>query len=307
MTQNNHSITIIEVGPRDGLQNEKKTIALNDKIKFIELLSDCGFSEIEAGAFVSPKWVPQMADSENIFEHFASEFVGAGHARSSPDADFPGRACPAPTYTALVPNKKGMERAIACGVKKIALFTAASETFNIKNINCTIAESLERFEPVLKLAEKNKIAVRGYVSTAFVCPYEGNVTVEKSATVIEELVQLGITDISIGDTVGKASRQNVSQLLERLLRTHSPEIFAMHFHDTYQLALKNIEESFKFGIRRYDASTAGLGGCPYAPGAKGNVNTRLVVEYFEDLGQRTGVDLVKLKLAEEFIKQVIQS
>ncbi len=285
-------ITIIEVGPRDGLQNEKTAVALADKIKFIELLAEAGLAEIEAGSFVSPKWVPQMADSEKIFEHLRSVL---NH----------GRGNPAPTYIALVPNETGMAMALKCGVKKIAVFTAASETFNQKNINCSIDESFKRFEPVIASAKKNKIAVRGYVSTAFVCPYDGDVLPAKASEVIQRLNDCGVDEISIGDTIGKASVTQVRALLDLVCKNTDVTKIAMHFHDTFNLALKNVEASLNYGITRYDASAAGLGGCPYAPGAKGNLNSALLVEFLHNAGYHTGIDLTKLKLAGDYITRVI--
>jgi hydroxymethylglutaryl-CoA lyase len=213
-------VKIVEVGPRDGLQNEKKIVSLADKIQFITLLSQAGFQEIEAGAFVSPKWVPQMSDTRGVFENLD---LSSGIA-----------------YTALVPNEKGMEAALQAGVKKIAVFTAASETFNQKNINASIAESIQRFEPVVKMARSHQVEVRGYVSTAFVCPYEGEIQASTVADVVQKLADLGIQDISIGDTIGKATTEQVQTLLSLLLKKHAPGMLAMHFHDTFGLALQNV-------------------------------------------------------------------
>lgn len=282
---------IIEVGPRDGLQNEPGVISLADKIEFIRQLSQTGLTEIEAGAFVHPKWVPQMADSEDVFQGI----------RESKDFH------PSVTYSALVPNEKGMRAALACGVRKVAVFTAASETFNQKNINCSMKESIERFAPVLKLAQENGVAVRGYVSTAFVCPYEGVVHPEKTKNAIQRLLDLGIEDISIGDTIGKATPIMVNALLDLLIvkSSISKEYFTMHFHDTYGMALTNIYESLKFYVNRFDASAGGLGGCPYAPGASGNVATNDVVWFLENLGVATGVDLEKLNQATAFIQGIL--
>jgi len=279
-------VKIIEVGPRDGLQNEKQSISIQDKLKFIELLSQAGFQEIEAGSFVSPKWVPQMADSDQIFAHLK---------------DSPANTL----YSALVPNMKGMETALKVGVKKIAVFTAASETFNQKNINCSIAESFERIKPIVQEAEENHILVRGYISTAFMCPYEGDIKPDAVVDVVQELVDFGIQDISIGDTIGKATPQMVRELLEILLKQFPKEYFAMHFHDTYQKALDNVEESLKFDIFNYDSSTAGIGGCPYAPGAKGNISTNDLVSYLEKKGVQTGIDQAKLKEASQFIRNIL--
>lgn len=279
-------VTLIEVGPRDGLQNEKKTIAFRDKIKFIELLSRAGFCEIEAGAFVSTKRVPQMADTEKLFEHLKGQKTRT-------------------VYSALVPNMKGMEAALRLGVKKIAVFTAASETFNQKNIHCSIDESIERFKPVVCEANKHGITVRGYVSTAFGCPYEGDIRPQAVTAVTEKLVDLGIQDISIGDTIGSATSEKVCVLLKALLARWPKEYFAMHFHDTYGRALENVAESLRFGITRYDSSAAGIGGCPFAPGARGNVSTNDLVAFLEGNGHRTGIDRERLKEASVFIRAVL--
>lgn len=279
-------VKIIEVGPRDGLQNEKQSISISDKIKFIELLTHAGFDEIEAGAFVSPTWVPQMADSHQIFSHLKDSTAQT-------------------LYSALIPNMKGMESALKVGVKKIAVFTAVSETFNQKNINCSIAESFDRMTPVVQKAKENNILVRGYVSTAFICPYEGDIHPDAVVPVVQGLIDLGIQDISIGDTIGKATPQMVSHLLEELLKKWPQDYFAMHFHDTYQKALENVEESLKFEISHYDSSAAGIGGCPYAPGAKGNVSTNDLVAYLEKKGMETGIDRAKLEEASQFINKVL--
>lgn len=281
------NINIIEVGARDGLQNEKQVISLKDKLQFLRLLSQCGFSEIEAGAFVSPKWVPQMASSDQIF----TELLKENNSKL--------------TYSALVPNEKGMESALKLGVKKVALFTAASESFNQKNINCSIAESFKRFEPVLKIAQQNDIAVRCYVSTAFYCPYDDKIDPQKVLSVIDRVIDYGITDISLGDTIGKAVPYDVAKLLEIVLEKHSKDYFAMHFHDTYGMAIANVTESLKFDILQYDSSAGGLGGCPYAPGASGNVATNDLVWFLHKMGYQTGIDLQKLNTASLYIQNVL--
>lgn len=283
-------VLLTEVGPRDGLQNESQPVSVTDKLEFIRLLTAAGLTDIEAGAFVSPKWVPQMADSEKIFAKIRTE-------------KFPTDV----TYTALVPNEKGMALALKAGVKKIAIFTAASETFNQKNINCSIAASFDRFKPVLKMAAENAVAVRGYISAAFVCPYEGVVVPQKTADVLSRFLDMGVNDISIGDTTGKATPPMVQALLELLIiKLALPkEDLAMHFHDTYGVAIANIYESLKFHIARFDASAGGLGGCPYAPGAAGNVATNDVVWFLQSLGIETGVDLEKLNAATVFIQNVL--
>lgn len=283
-------VFIVEVGARDGLQNVPKPLTVADKLRFIELLTAAGLKEIEAGAFVNPRRVPQMADSDKVFTRLKGKGMATGTGV---------------VYSALVPNEHGMAAAMAAGVKKIAVFTAASETFNQKNIGCSLAESIRRFEPVLKLASAAKIAVRGYVSTAFVCPYEGEIAPGKIFEVVTRLADLGISDISIGDTIGKATPAMVAALLALLLRRFQPQLFAMHLHDTFGAALANVQESLQHGIVRYDASTGGLGGCPFAPGASGNVSTNALVRFFSSQGIATGVDIAKLDEAAHFIIGVL--
>ena len=282
MTKN---IKITEVGPRDGLQNESKEISVEQKVEFIKLLSESGLNQIEAGSFVSPKWVPQMANSDQVFHELQKNKISG-------------------EFSALVPNLKGLERALDCGVKKIAVFTAASESFNQKNINCSIEESFQKIEPVVTRALEEGLHVRGYLSTAFYCPYEGHVKAESVTPLIQQLSDLGVHEISIGDTIGKALPNDVTELLTTLDFKTLPEI-VMHFHDTYDNALENIKASLEQGVRHFDSSTAGLGGCPYAPGAKGNVSTRSVVECVSSQGYSTTVDLDKLKLAEDYIVKAL--
>lgn len=257
-------IRIVEVGPRDGLQNEQEIVPTDVKIAFIEALSQTGLREIEAGAFVSPKWIPQLADSDEVFAQL--------------------RRVPGVVYSALVPNEKGFERAQGAGAEKIAVFTAASETFNKKNINATIAESIERFEPVLERAIEAKLAVRGYISTAFWCPYEGKIAPTPVVDVAKRLLDLGVHELSIGDTIGKASPDEVKALLDLLLPVAGASRVAMHFHDTYGRAIENCRASYALGIRTFDSSAGGIGGCPYAPGASGNVSTQALVDAFPDSG-----------------------
>lgn len=278
-------IHICEVGPRDGLQNESRRLTVADKLKFISLLKEAGLPEIEVGAFVSPKWVPQMADSAQVMEAL--------------------RGQKQPIYTVLVPNVKGLERALEAGAKKIAVFAAASETFSQKNINCSVQESIERFKDVISEAQKNKLSVRGYVSTVLVCPYEGDIKPQAVLSVVDQLADLGIQDISLGDTIGKGTKEQVKVLLDLLLKNHSKEILAMHFHDTYKKAIENVETSLDFGISRYDSSAGGIGGCPYAPGAQGNVSTQALVDLFQKRGLSTGVDSQKLKIADQFIQGLL--
>lgn len=254
MTKKDAVIRLVEVGPRDGLQNEPRSIPTTVKVAFIDALSLTGVREIEAGAFVSPKAIPQLADSDEVF---------AG-IRRNPDV----------TYSALVPNEQGLERAMRAGVDKIAVFTAASETFNKRNINATIAQSLQRFKPVLARAEKANLPVRGYVSTAFHCPYEGPIPPAKALGVLLELLEMGAEEVSIGDTIGKAVPKEVRRLLDVVLKKIPKGKVFLHFHDTYGTAVANALTAWEeYAVTGFDASTGGLGGCPYAPGASGNVAT----------------------------------
>ena len=284
-------IQITEVGPRDGLQNETESISVSDKIQFIDLLSQSGLSFIEVGAFVSPQKVPQMAGTSDVFLGLEKN--------------------PKVTYSVLVPNEKGMEKALEVGVKKIAVFTAASETFNQKNINTSIQGSIDRFLPVVKMAKENQIQVRAYISTAFVCPYEGDISPDHVLHVVQMLTDLGMTEISLGDTVGRAIPDQVRVLLNALLKKYPSEFFWMHFHDTYGkdfetgTALPNVKAALEFDIFRYDASIGGLGGCPYAPGASGNISTNDLVNFFHEQGFETGIDLNQLNEAGLFIQKVL--
>jgi hydroxymethylglutaryl-CoA lyase len=267
-------IRIIEVGPRDGLQSETATIPTDLKVAYVDTLSGAGLPEIEVSAFVSPKWVPQLADAEEVFRRI--------------------RRRPGIVYSALVPNEKGMERALAAKADKVAVFTAASETFNRKNINATIRESIERFAPVLALARAGKLPVRGYVSTAFWCPYEGRVAPAQAARVCRDLIDAGVDEISIGDTIGKAVPDEVRELLGAILPFIEPERLAMHFHDTYHHAVDNVLASWKLGIRAFDSSAGGIGGCPFAPGASGNVATEAVIGALRNAGAEVPGDLAVL-------------
>ncbi|WP_253657217.1 hydroxymethylglutaryl-CoA lyase [Vibrio sp. Y58_MX_L22] len=263
-------VNIVEVGARDGLQNET-SVTLVDKIRLINQLSSSGLKHIEAGSFVSPRWVPQMADSDQVF---------AGISKK-PDV----------VYSALTPNLAGLERALESGVKRIAVFGSASETFSQKNINCNIAESLARFEPVIELANQHNIPVRGYLSCTMVCPYEGVIKPEQTTKVANTLFDMGCYEISLGDTVGKATPNRVIAMLDSLLTLLPKDALAVHFHDTYGQALANIYQALLMGINTIDSAVAGLGGCPYAKGASGNVATEDVLYLCEQLGIETGVDL----------------
>lgn len=263
-------VNIVEVGARDGLQNET-AVTLVDKIRLINLLSNSGLKHIEAGSFVSPKWVPQMADSAQVFAGITQQ----------PDV----------VYSALTPNLAGLERALESGVKQIAVFGSASEAFSQKNINCSIADSLARFEPVIELANQHNIPVRGYLSCTMVCPYEGEIKPEQTTAVANALFDMGCYEISLGDTVGKATPNRVIAMLDSLLTQLPKDALAVHFHDTYGQALANIYQALLMGINTIDSAVAGLGGCPYAKGASGNVATEDVLYLCEQLGIETEIDL----------------
>jgi hydroxymethylglutaryl-CoA lyase len=265
---------IVEVGPRDGLQNEKGEVPTAVKVELIERLADAGLSSVEATAFVSPKWVPQMADHTEVLERI--------------------RRKPGVSYPVLTPNLKGFEAARAAGATEVAIFGAASETFSRKNINCSIAESLERFRPVAEAARKNDVKVRGYVSCVLGCPYEGDVAPQRVAEVAGELYDMGCYEISLGDTIGTGTPGKTKAMIEACARRVPLEKLAGHYHDTYGQALANIYASLEAGVRTFDASVAGLGGCPYAAGASGNVATEDVIYMLDGLGMRTGVDLDRL-------------
>ena len=278
------SVTLFEVGPRDGLQNEKAQIATVDKIALVNLLSLAGLRKIEVSSFVSPKWVPQMADAAEVF---------AGIDRVE-----------GVQYTALTPNMRGFEGAIAAGANEIAIFGAASEGFSQKNINCSIAESLERFAPVVDAAKAANVPVRGYVSCVTDCPYDGSVAPMAVASVAKEMMALGCNEISLGDTIGVGTPKKVALMLDAVLKEVDADKLAGHFHDTNGQALANIEVALEHGLRVFDASVGGLGGCPYAPGAAGNVATEAVVELLEAKGFSTGVDREKLDAAAAFARSL---
>jgi hydroxymethylglutaryl-CoA lyase len=274
-------VTMVEVGARDGLQNEAKTVPTTTKIALIERLVDAGLRTIEAGAFVSPKWVPQMADTAAVF---------AGLPRRA-DLCFP----------VLVPNLKGFEAAKAAGVSEIAVFGAASESFSKRNINCSIAESLERFRPVCEAALDQGMRVRGYISCALGCPYEGDVAPESVAAVARALRDFGCYEISLGDTIGVGTPAKAQAMIRAVAEVVPVERMGVHYHDTYGQALANILASLELGVTSVDSSVAGLGGCPYAVGASGNVASEDVLYMLNGLGIETGVDLNKLADAGRFI------
>jgi len=275
-------VKMVEVGPRDGLQNESQNLSPTVRREFIEKLVKAGLRHIEIGAFVSPQKVPQMASSkELITELIRDQKKNKNFAKGV-------------QFSALVPNEKGMQDALTTGITEIAVFTAASETFTKKNINCTIDESIERFRPVVKLAKANKVRVRAYVSTCFGCPYEGEIKESQVMKVVAKLQKLGFDELSIGDTIGVADPLHVRRLVKRLLAKVEVKKLAMHFHDTRGTALVNIFESLEQGVRIFDSSLGGLGGCPYAPGASGNVATEDVIYMHNRMGVNTGVDLKSL-------------
>ena len=274
-------VRIVEVGPRDGLQNEAQIIPTDKKAEFVRLLAASGLKDIEVASFVHPKWVPQLADAQELIRQL--------------DAD------PNVRYSALVPNMKGLDRAIESGIRRIAVFTAASETFNRKNINMGIKESIEVFKPVAERASKEGISVRGYVSTCFVCPYEGAVPKEKVADVTRALFDLGVDEVSIGDTLGAATPKDVENTCGRLIAEFAIAKLAMHFHDTYGMAIANVYQALQMGFATFDSSAGGLGGCPYAPGASGNVATEDLLYLLDRLGIETGVSLKLLRRASHFI------
>lgn len=275
-------IVVYEVGPRDGLQNEPRPIATADKIRLVDLLSAAGLRRIEVTSFVSPRWVPQMADAAEVM---------AGIARR-----------PGVVYAALTPNMKGFEAARAAGADEVAVFAAASETFSRKNINATIPESLARFAPVAAAALEAGIALRGYVSCVTDCPYEGPVAPRAVATVTGRLLDLGCREISLGDTIGRGTPETVAAMLRAVCGAAPAERLAGHFHDTGGRALDNVETAIGFGLRVFDGAAGGLGGCPYAPGAAGNVATEALAARLADLGHVTGVDAGRLAEAAAFAR-----
>jgi len=281
----NKSARIVEVGPRDGLQNERGEVPTAVKVELIERLADAGLAAVEATAFVSPKWVPQMADHTEVLERI--------------------RRKPGVSYPVLTPNLKGFEAARAAGATEVAIFGAASEAFSQKNINCSIAESLERFRPVTAEATKHGIKVRGYVSCVLGCPYEGEVKPERVAGVAAALYEMGCYEVSLGDTIGTGTPGKTRAMIEACAKRVPLEKLAGHYHDTYGQALANIYASLEMGVHTFDASVAGLGGCPYAAGASGNVATEDVIYMMNGLGVRTGVDLGKLVAIGRWICEVL--
>jgi hydroxymethylglutaryl-CoA lyase len=280
-------VEIVEVGPRDGLQNELKKISVEEKIQLIDKLSKCGFDRIEVASFVSSKWVPQMADSDLVFK---------GLTRNDTIS-----------YSALTPNLMGLEKAILCQVNEVAIFASASESFSNANINCSIKESIERFVPLMKLAKEYSLPVRGYVSCVTDCPFEGLILPKSVQTVASRLLDLGCYEVSLGETLGGASQQQVEVLLESILKYIPTNKLAGHFHDTKEMALENIRVALDYGLRTFDSSVGGLGGCPYAPGASGNVATEAVVKLLKKLGYQTKLDEECINSVALFAKNLIKN
>jgi isopropylmalate/homocitrate/citramalate synthase len=273
------SVKIVEVGPRDGLQAESVTLSPEKRIEFINLLSDTGLMAIEVGSFVSPSWIPQLAHSDQVYQEIERK--------------------PGVDYSLLVPNQKGYEEAIQNSVQSISVFTAASETFNTRNINASIEESLANFADFIPKAKALNMRVRGYISCAIACPFEGPTPPERVADITEKLLNIGCDEISLGDTIGVGTPAQVQQLLQNI---HAPkEKIAVHFHDTYGQGIANIYAALEMGISIIDSSVSGLGGCPYAPGASGNVATEDVVYLLKGLGVETGINMTKLLKSAEFI------
>ncbi|MCV0427323.1 MAG: hydroxymethylglutaryl-CoA lyase [Roseibium sp.] len=268
-------VTIFEMGPRDGLQNEKLFVPTEQKIELVDRLSDCGFHKIEVTSFVSPKWVPQMADAQEVMEGIYRH--------------------PAVVYCVLTPNVKGYTAARKASADEVAIFGSASEGFSKKNINCSVAESIERFKPLLEKAHQDAMPVRGYVSCVTDCPYDGPTSPQKVADVAGQLFELGCYEISLGDTIGAGTPETIGTMLDAVLTVVPSEKVAGHYHDTKGRALENIEVSLEKGLRTFDCAIGGLGGCPYAPGAKGNVATEAVVELMANKGFETGIKREKLQ------------
>ena len=266
-----HQARIVEVGPRDGLQNEQQTVTTDTKLELIDRLADAGLRAIESASFVSPKWVPQMADHADLMQRLVRK--------------------PGVSYPVLTPNLKGFEAALAAGATEVAVFAASSESFSQKNINCSIAESIARFDPVFAAAREHGIKVRGYVSCVVACPYEGPIAPQAVADVSRALYERGAYEISLGDTIGTGTPSSVERMLDAVARIVPVDRMAGHYHDTYGMAVANVDASWRFGLRTFDSSISGLGGCPYAKGATGNVATEDVVYLLQGLGADTGIDL----------------
>jgi len=279
-------VRLVEVGPRDGLQNEKAMVPVDVKVALVDLLTDAGFAAIEATSFVSPKWVPQMAD--------AAEVMARIHRK------------PGVRYPVLTPNMKGFEAALAARADEVAVFVAATESFSQKNINCSIAESLERVRPIFAAAKDNAVRVRGYISCVLGCPYEGRVDPRRVADVADALYRMGAYEVSLGDTIGTGTAGETAALLRMCAERVPVAALAGHFHDTYGQALTNVYAALEAGVATFDCSVAGLGGCPYAKGATGNVASEDVLYLLQGLGIETGVDMTRLRRAGQYISDFLQ-
>jgi hydroxymethylglutaryl-CoA lyase len=280
------AISIVEVGPRDGLQNESKIMTVGQRVQLIDLLSDCGFAEIEVGSFVSPKWIPQMAHTDLVYRQIQQNTT-----------------C---RYSVLVPNEQGMAQAVAAGVHEISIFTAASETFSQKNINCSIDESFERFKPLMKTARDQEIRVRGYVSCSIACPFEGAISADVVGNIAWRLMDLGCAEISLGDTIGQGTIQTIGTLVKTVRNQVPVEKLAIHCHDTYGGAIQNVLEALRQGIRIVDSAIYGLGGCPYATGkngekATGNVATEAILAALKEEGYLTNINEQAVTRASQFV------
>ncbi len=273
-TRRRSAARIVEVGPRDGLQNEQQTVTTETKLELIDRLGAAGVTAIEAASFVSPKWIPQMADHADLMRRLVRR--------------------PGVSYPVLTPNLKGFEGALAAGATEVAVFASASESFSQKNINCSIAESIARFEPVFDAAKASGIAVRGYVSCVVDCPYEGPIEPQAVADLARALYERGAHEVSLGDTIGTGTPATIERMLDAVARVVPIDRVAGHYHDTYGMAVANVDASWRFGVRTFDSSVSGLGGCPYAKGATGNVATEDVVYLLHGLGADTGIDLDRL-------------
>ena len=282
------SVQIVEVGARDGLQNEKKTLTVPTRVQFIKRLSEAGLKRIEVGSFVSPKWVPQMTRTDKVFERVKNS------------------KGPSKAYSTLVPNQRGMLQAISSGVKEVAIFGSCSETFSHKNINRSIKDSFREFQSVMQLARKHKIRVRGYLSMAFGCPYEGKVSPSRVVSLTQRMLTMGVYEVSIGDTLGIATPRQVEQLLRLFSKRSLPVAkMALHMHDTRGMALANALVGLQQGVRTFDSSLGGLGGCPYAKGASGNLATEDLIYMLHGMGFKTGVDIKKLVQIKPWIEKKI--
>jgi hydroxymethylglutaryl-CoA lyase len=278
-------VELCEVGPRDGLQNEKRFVATADKLHYIDLLARAGFREIEATSFVSPKWVPQLADAEQVLPAAIA-------------------AHPGTLFSVLVPNEKGLERALACGARKVSVFTAASEGFARRNINATIAESIERFRPVIAGAHAAGATVRGYVSCVIACPYDGAIPPDAVRETCARLAELGVDELDLGDTIGAGHPDDIARMLDACAAVRPMGELVLHLHDTAGRAVACAERALAVGVRRFDGSAGGIGGCPYAPGARGNIATEALVELCGRCGYRTSIDRAALAEAAGFIAGV---